>query len=285
MKIKKNNKIIRNKFRSILFRAEDDCASISEAGFGAFPLWNKKIFIIIISIFFTTFLSFSKIEELNLRSDNGFYKKINNQKVFIAQGNAHIIIDDNEVYCDEMEIYLTDDDNVDKSIFKKNIIIFQQKDKIHIGGEYAEYYKKDKQFLIRENAFYIDVDEEVAVFGDSIDNYDKENISIIQGNVRIFQKDIFAKGAFVKYTKKDKLMEISGFPSIENQGSEYSAKKIIIDVDNNTFLLEGGLEATILNETADEKKVPSNPADNKSQDQNNPTPKPKTNEPIKDNNR
>lgn len=206
-------------------------------------------FLIIVNTFF-----YGKIEELKLSSDHGYYKKVNNQKIFIAEGNAHIIIDDNEVYCNEIEIYLTNNENVEKAIFKKNIIIFQEKDKIHIGGEFAEYYKKNKNFIIHENAFYIDVDEEVAVFGDSIYNYDKEEIAIIQGNVRIFQKDIFAKGAFVKYTRNDKLMEISGFPSIENQGSEYSAKKIIIDVENNTFLLEGGLEATILNENVEKKE-------------------------------
>lgn len=216
---------------------------------------NKSIsiifFLVLINIYF-----FGKIEELRISSDNGYYKKVNNQKVFIAEGNAHIFIDDNEIYCNEMEIYLTKDENVEKAIFKKNIIIFQDKDKIHIGGEFAEYYKKEKNFIIYENAFYIDVNEEVAVFGDSIYNYDKENIAIIQGNVRIFQKEIFAKGAFVKYTRNDKLMEISGFPSIENQGSEYSAKKIVIDVENNTFLLEGGLEATILNESGEEEKSP-----------------------------
>ena len=216
---------------------------------------RNYINIIIFSILFivNTFF-YGKIEELKLSSDHGYYKKVNNQKIFIAEGNAHIIIDDNEVYCNEIEIYLTNNENVEKAIFKKNIIIFQEKDKIHIGGEFAEYFKKDKNFVIHENAFYIDVDEEVAVFGDSIYNYDKEEIAIIQGNVRIFQKDIFAKGAFVKYTRNDKLMEISGFPSIENQGSEYSAKKIIIDVENNTFLLEGGLEATILNENVEKKE-------------------------------
>jgi lipopolysaccharide export system protein LptA len=224
-----------------------------------------KLFFLLLFFFISANL-FSKIEELNLKAENGYYKKINNQKVFIAQGNAHVTIDENDVYCDEMEIYLTEDDNVDKALFKKNIIIFQDKDKIHIGGEYAEYYKKDKQFVIRENAFYIDVDNEVAVFGDSINNHDKEKVAIIQGNVRIFQKDIYAKGAFVKYTKNDKQMEISGFPSIENQGSEYSAKKIIIDVDNNTFLLEGGLEATILNESPDEKKDESDDKNKKTID-------------------
>ena len=200
-------------------------------------------------LFLINFSFFAKIEELRISSDNGYYKKVKNQKVFIAEGNAHIFIDDNEIYCNEMEIFLTKDENVEKAIFRKNIMIFQDKDKIHIGGEFAEYYKKEKNFVIYENAFYIDVNEEVAVFGDSIYNYDKEDIAVIQGNVRIFQKEIFAKGAFVKYTKNDKLMEISGFPSIENQGSEYSAKKIVIDVENNSFLLEGGLEATILNET------------------------------------
>lgn len=216
---------------------------------------KKYIFLIIFSqLFIINVFIYGKIEELKLNSDHGYYKKVNNQKIFIAEGNAHIIIDDNEIYCNEIEIYLTNNENVEKAIFKKNIVIFQEKDKIHIGGEFAEYYKKDKNFIIHENAFYIDVEEEVAVFGDSIYNYDKEEIAIIQGNVRIFQKDIFAKGAFVKYTRNDKLMEISGFPSIENQGSEYSAKKIIIDVENNTFLLEGGLEATILNENSEKKE-------------------------------
>ena len=209
----------------------------------------NKSKIVIFILFLINFSFFAKIEELRISSDNGYYKKVKNQKVFIAEGNAHIFIDDNEIYCNEMEIFLTKDENVEKAIFRKNIMIFQDKDKIHIGGEFAEYYKKEKNFVIYENAFYIDVNEEVAVFGDSIYNYDKEDIAVIQGNVRIFQKEIFAKGAFVKYTKNDKLMEISGFPSIENQGSEYSAKKIVIDVENNSFLLEGGLEATILNET------------------------------------
>jgi lipopolysaccharide export system protein LptA len=216
-------------------------------------IFKKLIFIIAFIMFTIPLLLFPKIEELNLNSDYGYYKKINNQKVFIAQGNAHIIIDNNEIYCNEIEIYFTETENVDKAIFKKKIIIFQEKEKIQIGGEYAEYYKKDKQFVIQGNAFYIDINEEVAVFGDSIYNYENEEIAIIQGNVRIFQKDIYSTGAFVKYTKKDKKMEISGFPSIENQGSTYNSKKIIIDVQNNTFLLEGGLEATILNETADDK--------------------------------
>src|SRR4030042_787737 len=178
---------------------------------------KKYIFLIIFFLLIIVNNSFyGKIEELKLNSDHGYYKKVNNQKIFIAEGNAHIIIDDNEVYCNEIEIYLTNNENVEKAIFKKNIVIFQEKDKIHIGGEFAEYYKNDKNFIIHENAFYIDVEEEVAVFGDSIYNYDKEEIAIIQGNVRIFKKDIFSKGAFVKYSKRDKLMEISGFPTIEN---------------------------------------------------------------------
>jgi lipopolysaccharide assembly outer membrane protein LptD (OstA) len=148
---------------------------------------------------------------------------------------------------------------VEKAIFKKKIRIFQKKDEIQIGGEYAEYYKKDKNFIIRENTFYIDVKEEVAVFGDSILNYDKEKVAIVQGNVRIYQKEIFAKGAFVKYTRNDKQMEISGFPTIENQGSIYNSKKIIVDVKNNTFLLEGGLDAQILNETKDASSDASKP--------------------------
>lgn len=219
-------------------------------------MMKKKINIFLFLALFITItnIAVAKIEELNLKSDYGYYKEVNKQKIFYAIGNAHITIDNNEVFCGEIEIYLTNDENIDKAIFKNKIVIFQEKDKIQIGGEYAEYIKKEKQFIIRENAFYIDAKEEVAVFGDSIYNYEKEEIAIIQGNVRIYQKEMQSTGAFVKYTKKDKLMEISGFPEINNQGSVYRAKKIIIDVDKNSFLLEGGLDAVILTENEDEKK-------------------------------
>ena len=208
------------------------------------PSMNKRLLIIILT--FVTAAAFAKMDELNLSSDNGSYN--DSKKIFYAQGNAHITIDENEIYCSEMEIHLTKDDNVEKAIFRKNIRIFQDKEKVQIGGEYAEYFKKDKQFVIRENSFYVDVEDEVAVFGDSIYNYDKEKIAIVQGNTRIYQKEIFAKGASVKYTRKDKLMEISGFPTVENQGSTYNAKKIIVNIEANTFSLEGGIDAVIINE-------------------------------------
>ena len=70
------------------------------------------------------FCVFAKIEELNLKSENGSYKELNNQKIFFAQGNAHVIIDNNEIFADEMEIYLNKDDTVEKAIFKKKIRIF-----------------------------------------------------------------------------------------------------------------------------------------------------------------
>ncbi|HNZ26674.1 MAG TPA: hypothetical protein PKK13_05535 [Spirochaetota bacterium] len=49
-------------------------------------------------------------------------------------------------------------------------------------------------------------------------------------------------------------MEISGFPTVENQGSTYNAKKIIVNVEANTFYLEGGIDAIILNEEKEEDK-------------------------------
>lgn len=185
------------------------------------------------------------------RADLATYREIKGSNVFFGQGNAFLEIDDNKIYCSEIEIIFYKDDKNEERIkmakFNKNVRIFNEKDEIQIGGEVAEYYRDEKKFVIRENAFYTDAKEEVAVFGDTIYNYEEEDITIIQGNTRIYQKDILARGAFVKYTKKDKLMSISGFPRVRNQGSEYSARKIIVDIENNTFILQGDLDAEIIN--------------------------------------
>ncbi len=185
------------------------------------------------------------------RSDLATYREVHGGNMFLGQGNSYLEIDDNKIYCTDIEIYFYKDekneDKIDKAKFLKNVRIFNEKDEVQIGGEAADYYRNEKKFVIRENAFYTDAKEEVAVFGDTIYNYEDESITIIQGNTRIYQKDILATGAFVKYTKKDKLMSISGFPKVRNQGSEYSARKIIVDVENNTFILQGDLDAEIIN--------------------------------------
>ena len=56
---------------------------------------NKRLLIIILT--FVTAAAFAKMDELNLSSDNGSYN--DSKKIFYAQGNAHITIDENEIYC------------------------------------------------------------------------------------------------------------------------------------------------------------------------------------------
>jgi lipopolysaccharide export system protein LptA len=204
---------------------------------------------------FITVFAYSAPEKtkkvITFKADIASYQEVKSKNVFKGQGNAYLEIDDYKIYCEEIEIHFFKDkngeDQIEKALFNKTIRIFNDKDQVQIGGEEAEYYREEKKFVIRNNAFYTDSKEEVAVFGDTIYNYDEEKVTIIQGNSRIYQKDIFAKGAFVKYTKSDKQMSISGFPTVRNQGSEYSARKIIVDVEHNTFILQGDLSAEILN--------------------------------------
>lgn len=194
----------------------------------------------------------NKNKVIIFKADIASYQEVKSNNIFKGQGNAFLEIDDYKIHCEEIEIHFYKDEQgqekVDKAMFYRTIRIFNDKEQIQIGGEEAEYYREEKKFIIRNNAFYTDAEEEVAVFGDTIYNYDEESVTIIQGNTRIYQKDIFAKGAFVKYTKKDKMMSISGFPTVRNQGSEYSARKIIVDIENNTFILQGDLDAEILNQ-------------------------------------
>ena len=213
-----------------------------------------KKFIVIICCFITVFLSSAPQKNkkvITFKADIASYQEVKAKNVFKGQGNAYLEIDNYKIYCEEIEIHFFKDNSgeeqIEKALFNKTIRIFNDEEKVQIGGDEAEYYREEKKFVIRNNAFYTDSKEEVAVFGDTIYNYDEEKVTIIQGNSRIYQKDIFAKGAFVKYTKSDKQMSISGFPTVRNQGSEYSARKIIVDVENNTFILQGDLSAEILN--------------------------------------
>lgn len=210
------------------------------------------VILILISIPVIFFSQDKNVKSTKFNAEQGTYREEKNNTVFTGRGNAYLEIDGNEIYSNEIEIYSVKDskgeDKVEKAFFYGNVRIFQEKEQVQIGGERAQYYKDEKKFIVSVNAFYTDAKNEVAVFGDTITNFEIEGITVIQGNTRIYQKELFAKGASVQYIKDDEKMYISGFPTVRNKGSEYSARKIIVDVKNNTYLLKGDLQAEIINE-------------------------------------
>ena len=154
-----------------------------------------KKFIVIICCFITVFLSSAPQKNkkvITFKADIASYQEVKAKNVFKGQGNAYLEIDNYKIYCEEIEIHFFKDNSgeeqIEKALFNKTIRIFNDEEQVQIGGEEAEYYREEKKFVIRNNAFYTDSKEEVAVFGDTIYNYDEEKVTIIQGNSRIYQK-------------------------------------------------------------------------------------------------
>ena len=185
---------------------------------------------------------------------NVIYKK-GSEKV-VCEGNAYFKNEDGkEVYADRIVIM---GENYDYASMEGNVTIIDSEEETEIGGVTAEYNKKKDYFLVKDNAYFIDLGEELLVKGSYIENYDKEKVAIVQGNVRIYKKDIFALGEIVKYSEIDKIIEISGFPVIYKEGNEYRAKKIKLNTETEDIVLEGNVSGEFIAEDEeDEKKTES----------------------------
>jgi lipopolysaccharide export system protein LptA len=99
---------------------------------------------------------------------------------------------------------------------------------------------------IQENAVMEDKENEIVVKGGLIENWEDEEITIIQIGVRILKKDMICRSEFARYLRKEEKLELSGMPRVFWKGDEYKAMKIYVDLDNDEIKLEGNVQGEVL---------------------------------------
>jgi lipopolysaccharide export system protein LptA len=160
----------------------------------------------------------------------------------VLSGNATLTSDDNFIRADTVELYGDDFAFVRCS---GNVHVINTKKEIDVTSETMYYDRKQKIIRFRGNVVMEDKKNETIVKGGYVENWEDEEIVIIQLGVRILKKDMACRSEFARYFRKEERLELSGLPRVTRNEDTYAALKIYVNLENDEVTLEGNVSGEV----------------------------------------
>lgn len=186
----------------------------------------------------------------------------------VLSGNAKIVSDSTVITAAKIELYGDDYrfaectggvkvDNSEKGFF--------------IMAEKMVFDRKEEVSRLEGAVVMEDFRNEVVIKGNYLEYSDKTETATIQIGVRILKEDMACRAEFSRYTREDKILELSGLPVVHWKGDEYRALKIAVNLDTDEISLEGKVSGVIYTEQEEKTKAPgTTPADSAENEKNDP---------------
>jgi len=207
---------------------------------------NKYFKRISLSVLFILFFTFSNAasDVFTFRADRMSGSRALGREVTILIGNAEVRSDNLILRADRIEIHGEDNQfiecigNVWGHEEEKNILFFTDR---------LRYDRKLKIARLEGNSTLEDRENEVVARSRFIEYDDENEIAIFQISVRLFKDDMVCRAEHAVYRRREKLLDLSGFPVVFKNNDEFRADRIRVDLDTDDVIMEGSVSGTIIN--------------------------------------
>lgn len=199
------------------------------------------LFLIIFSFIFIQSLSASTF---SFRADRMSGSRATGRETTILIGNAEVRSDNLILRADRIEIQGDDNrfiecvGNVWGHEEDKNILFFTDR---------LRYDRRLKIARLEGNSTLEDRQNEIVARGRFIEYDDQNEIAVFQISVRLFKDDMVCRSEYAIYRRKEKLLDLSGFPTVYKNEDEFRADRIRVDLDTDDVIMEGSVSGTIMN--------------------------------------
>lgn len=169
----------------------------------------------------------------------------------LLQGNAVIVSGTTTIKANRIELYGSDFRYADCS---GGVRVTDSQKGLIITCQAMFYDRKEEITRIEGYVEMIDLDNEIVAKAGFLENYGKEDLSILQIGVRILKEDMACRSEYARYRRDVDILELSGMPVVFWKGDEYRASRIIINLDTDEISLEGEVMGSITSGKETEKK-------------------------------
>jgi lipopolysaccharide export system protein LptA len=194
------------------------------------------------ALFFAAPLLPLRADVFSFRADSMAGGRASGREITILQGNAEVRSDTILLRADRIEIQGTDNQFIDcighvSGIEEEKEIIFQT--------DRLRYDRRLKIARLEGDSSLEDKRNQIVVRGRYIEYDDREEITIFQIAVRLFKDDMVCRSDYAVYRRREKLLELSGFPVVYKKSDEFRADRIRVDLDSDDVFMEGAVTGSI----------------------------------------
>ena len=162
----------------------------------------------------------------------------------ILIGNAEVRSDKLILRADRIEIHGEDNRYIDCI---GNVWGHEEEKDILFFTDRLRYDRKLKIARLEGNSTLEDRQNEIVARGRFIEYDDQNEITVFQISVRLFKDDMVCRSEYAVYHRREKLLDLSGFPVVYKNDDEFSADRIRVDLETDDVIMEGSVSGTIMN--------------------------------------
>jgi lipopolysaccharide export system protein LptA len=162
----------------------------------------------------------------------------------ILTGNAEVRSDSILLRADRIEIQGDDNQFIDCI---GNVWGIEEDKNILFYTDRLRYDRTLKIARLEGSSTLEDRENEIVARGRFIEYDDGNEIAVFQISVRLFKEDMVCRSEYAVYNRKEKLLDMTGFPIVYKKDDEFRADKIRVDLDTDDVTMEGSVSGTIIN--------------------------------------
>ena len=211
--------------------------------------WNKlkikycRVSLAVLSFLFCG-LTFVSADTFTFSADRMSGTRALGRETTILVGNAEVRSDSLLLRADRIEIQ-GDDNQFIYCI--GNVWGFEEDKDILFYTDRLRYDRRLKIARLEGNSTLEDRQNEIVARGRFIEYDDENEITIFQIAVRLFKNDMVCRSEYATYHRREKMLDLSGFPIVYKKDDEFHADRIRVDLDTDDVIMEGSVSGTIMN--------------------------------------
>jgi len=188
--------------------------------------------------------SASASDAFSFRADRMSGSRALGREVTILLGNAEVRSNNLLLRADRIEIHGDDNQFIDCI---GNVWGHEEEKDILFFTDRLRYDRRLKIARLEGNSTLEDRENEVVARARFIE-YDEDNeVAIFQISVRLFKDEMVCRSEYAIYRRKEKLLDLSGFPVVFKSNDEFRADRIRVDLETDDVSMEGSVQGTIMN--------------------------------------
>jgi lipopolysaccharide export system protein LptA len=209
---------------------------------------NLKNNICFLSLAFLSFLFCGLLpagaDIFSFKADRMSGSRATGRSTTILNGNAEVRSDSILLRADRIEISGDDNQFVDCI---GNVWGFEEEKNILFQTDRLRYDRRLKIARLEGNSTLEDRQNDIVARGRFIEYDDANEITVFQISVRLFKDDMVCRAEYAIYRRQEKLLDLSGFPTVYKSDDEFRADRIRVDLDTDDVIMEGAVSGTITN--------------------------------------
>jgi lipopolysaccharide export system protein LptA len=170
--------------------------------------------------------------------------KASGREVTILTGHAEVRSDHLLLRADRIEIQGEKNQFIDCT---GNVWGQEEEKNIFFQTDRLRYDRTLKIARLEGNSTLEDRKNEIVAKGRFIEYDDKAEITVFQISVRLFKDNLVCRSEYAIYRRKEKILELEGFPVVHKKEDEFRADKIRVDLDTDDVTMEGSVSGAIKN--------------------------------------